>query len=307
MRNKGGGARVNAKWITPAVTAMDSQGHVDMEANCHLYDQLIQQGMDGILLLGSIGEFFAISMEEKRRLIREAIAHINHRVTVYVGTCDMNFEACVELSNYALAQGADGAMVISPYYFNLPDSAILNFYDTLAQRMEGPLLLYNFPDRTGYDLRPDLVAELALRHENIIGIKDTVGAMGHTRGLIQRVKPQRPDFFIFSGFDEFFGHNVLSGGDGCIAGLSNFAPEVAAGYARRARADDLAGMAEYQRKVDRLMAIYDVAPQFVPVMKKAMELRGMGIPPYCAAPMLPATEEETAKIRKLLEETGLLV
>ena len=79
--------------------------------------------MDGLLLLGSIGEFFAISTPEKKRLIREALAHIHHRTTVYVGTCEMNLEACVELSNYALEQGADGAMVISPYYFSLPDSA----------------------------------------------------------------------------------------------------------------------------------------------------------------------------------------
>ena len=136
---------MNAKWITPAVTAMDSQGHVDMEANKAIYDFLIEKGMDGLLLLGSIGEFFAIPTPEKKRLIREALAHINHRTTVYVGTCEMNLEACVELSNYALEQGADGAMVISPYYFSLPDSAILNFYDTLAQRVQGPVLLYNFP------------------------------------------------------------------------------------------------------------------------------------------------------------------
>ena len=126
---------MNAKWITPAVTAMDSQGHVDMEANKAIYDFLIEKGMDGLLLLGSIGEFFAISTPEKKRLIREALAHIHHRTTVYVGTCEMNLEACVELSNYALEQGADGAMVISPYYFSLPDSAILNFYDTLAPAM----------------------------------------------------------------------------------------------------------------------------------------------------------------------------
>lgn len=99
---------MNAKWITPAVTAMDSQGHVDMEANKAIYDFLIEKGMDGLLLLGSIGEFFAISTPEKKRLIREALAHINHRTTVYVGTCEMNLEACVELSNYALEQGADG-------------------------------------------------------------------------------------------------------------------------------------------------------------------------------------------------------
>lgn len=297
---------MNAKWITPAVTAMDSQGHVDMEANKAIYDFLIEKGMDGLLLLGSIGEFFAISTPEKKRLIREALAHINHRTTVYVGTCEMNLEACVELSNYALEQGADGAMVISPYYFSLPDSAILNFYDTLAQRVQGPVLLYNFPERTGYDLRPDLVLELATRHPNIVGIKDTVPNMGHTRALIQKVKAARPEFLVFSGFDEFFGHNVLSGGDGCIAGLSNFAPEVAAGYAQRARQDDLPGMAQYQRKVDSLMAIYDVAPQFVPTIKQAMALRGLGLEPFCAPPVLPSTSEETQQVRALLQRAGLL-
>lgn len=296
---------MKAKWITPAVTAMDENGHVDLEANKNIYDFLIKNGMDGILLLGSIGEFFSIPLEEKKMLIREALAYIDHRVTVYVGTNEMNFDACAELSNYALAQGADGVMVISPYYFNLPDSAVLNFYNSLAERVDGPILLYNFPDRTGYDLRPDLVYTLASRHKNIVGIKDTVPTMGHTRAIIQKVKKEYPDFMVYSGFDEFFGHNVLSGGDGCVAGLSNFAPEIASGYADRARRDDLKGMQEYQQKIDGLMAIYDVAPQFVPVIKKAMAVRGVKLQPYCAAPVLPATEEETGKIRRIFAEAEL--
>lgn len=297
---------MHAKWITPAVTAMDKQGRIDMEANKRIYDFLIEKGMDGILLLGSIGEFFAIPMEDKKRLIREALSYIDHRVTVYVGTCEMNLEACIGLTNYALEQGADGAMVISPYYFNLPDSAILHFYDTLAEKACGPLLLYNFPERTGYDLRPELVGQLVSRHENIVGIKDTVGTMGHTRALIQKVKKKHPQFLVYSGFDEFFGHNVLSGGDGCIAGLSNFAPEIAAGYAECARGDDLAGMQEYQQKIDKLMAIYDVAPQFIPVIKKAIQLRGLQLQPFCAPPMLTASEEETQKIQSILAESNLL-
>ena len=297
---------MHAKWITPAVTAMDKQGRIDMEANKRIYDFLIEKGMDGILLLGSIGEFFAIPMEDKKRLIREALSYIDHRVTVYVGTCEMNLEACIGLTNYALEQGADGAMVISPYYFNLPDSAILHFYNTLAEKACGPLLLYNFPERTGYDLRPELVGQLVSRHENIVGIKDTVGTMGHTRALIQKVKKKHPQFLVYSGFDEFFGHNVLSGGDGCIAGLSNFAPEIAAGYAECARRDDLAGMQKYQQKIDKLMAIYDVAPQFIPVIKKAMQLRGLQLQPFCAPPMLTASKEETQKIQSILAESNLL-
>ena len=297
---------MKAKWITPAVTALDKNGHVDVEANKRIYDFLIGNRMDGILLLGSIGEFFAISMEEKKNLIREAVRHINHRVTVYVGTCHMEFEQCVELSNYALEEGADGVMVISPYYFSLPDTALLNFYDTLADRVGGPLLLYNFPDRTGHDLSPDLIYTLVSRHKNIVGIKDTVATMGHTRGIIQKVKKEYPDFMVYSGFDEFFGHNVLSGGDGCVAGLSNFAPDVASAYAAAARADDLKKMEQCQQQVDGLMAIYDVAPQFIPTIKKAMVLRGIEMEPVCAQPLLPATEAETEEIRRILKEGNLI-
>ena len=297
---------MKAKWITPAVTALDKNGHVDVEANKRIYDHLIGNGMDGILLFGSIGEFFAISMEEKKNLIREAIRHIKRRVTVYVGTCHMEFEQCVELSNYALEEGADGVMVISPYYFSLPESALLNFYDTLADRVGGPLLLYNFPDRTGHDLSPELIYTLVSRHKNIVGIKDTVATMGHTRGIIQKVKKEYPDFMVYSGFDEFFGHNVLSGGDGCVAGLSNFAPDVAAAYVAAARADDLEKMERCQQQVDGLMAIYDVAPQFIPTIKKAMVLRGIEMEPVCAQPLLPATEAETEEIRRILEEGKLL-
>ena len=111
---------------------------------------------------------------------------------------------------------------------------------------------------------------------------------------------------VYSGFDEFFGHNVLSGGDGCVAGLSNFAPEVASGYAKAARQDDLKAMTEYQQKIDSLMAIYDVAPQFIPTIKKAMVVRGVNMEPVCAMPLLPSTEAETEEIQKILHKAGLV-
>ena len=298
---------MDAKYITPAVTAFDHEGHVDMEANKRIYQWLIEGGMDGILILGSIGEFFAIPMEEKKRMIQEALDYVDHRVTVYVGTGGTVFEECVELSRFALDRGADGVMVISPYYFNLPDSSILNFYDTLAGQLDGPVLLYNFPARTGYDLTPEVVLELARRRKNIVGIKDTVDVMGHTRELIQTVKREYPEFLVYSGFDEFFSHNVISGGNGCIAGLSNFAPETASRLAQAARKEDFRLLREYQVKIDRLMAVYAVAEQFVPIIKKAMVLRGIGMTGTCARPMLEASEEETEKLLNLLKKEGLVL
>lgn len=297
---------MKAKWITPVVTALDENGHIDTEANKRIYEHLIQGGIDGILIFGSIGEFFALPMEEKKDMVREAVACIDHRVTVYIGTNSMEFEECVEFSNFALDAGADGVMVISPYYFNLPDSAVENFYDSLADRVNGPVLLYNFPARTGYDLKPEVILGLVRRHKNIVGIKDTVGTMGHTRAIIQAVKREFPEFLVYSGFDEFFAHNVLSGGDGCIAGLSNFAPAVAAGFAGAARDNDLAAMQAYQQKIDSLMAIYDVAEQFIPIIKKAMVLCGVEMDPACAVPLLSADENETEKIREILKQAEII-
>ena len=297
---------MKTKWITPVVTALDENGHIDTEANKKIYEHLIQAGIDGILIFGSIGEFFALPMEEKKDMVREAVACIDHRVTVYIGTNSMEFEECVEFSNFALDAGADGVMVISPYYFNLPDSAVENFYDSLADRVNGPVLLYNFPARTGYDLKPEVILGLVRRHKNIVGIKDTVGTMGHTRAIIQAVKREFPEFLVYSGFDEFFAHNVLSGGDGCIAGLSNFAPAVAAGFAGAARDNDLAAMQAYQQKIDSLMAIYDVAEQFIPIIKKAMVLCGVEMDPACAAPLLSADENETEKIREILKQAEII-
>ena len=164
-----------------------------------------------------------------------------------------------------------------------------------------------FPARTGYDLKPEVVLELARRRKNIVGIKDTVDVMGHTRELIQTVKREYPEFLVYSGFDEFFSHNVISGGNGCIAGLSNFAPETASRLAQAARKEDFRLLREYQVKIDRLMAVYAVAEQFVPIIKKAMVLRGIGMTGTCARPMLEASEEETEKLLNLLKKEGLVL
>lgn len=297
---------MNAKWITPVVTAFDSEGHVDQEGNAKLYEHLIAGGMDGILILGSIGEFFAIPMEEKKRLIDQAVKTIDKRVKLLVGTNSMVLDECIELSNYAIEQGVDGVMVISPYYFNLPKDSVINFYDQVADHVDGPVYLYNFPERTGYDLTPQLVLELVRKHPNIKGIKDTTGAMGHTREMIQVVKGAFPDFEIYSGFDEFFAHNVLSGGDGCIAGISNFAPRVASGFAAAARENDLEKMAEYQKRIDGLMAIYAIGEQFIPIIKEAVIQAGVPISPVCAQPLLSATEEQKEKIAALLQSAQLI-
>ncbi len=297
---------MKCNYITPAITAFDENRQLDKDALVNLYDHLIGGGVDGILILGSIGEFFSIPLEDKKELIRLAVRHIDHRTKVLVGTASMDVNETIELSKYACEQGADGIIVVSPYYFSLNDESIEEYYDLVAKECPGDLYLYNFPDRTGYDLSPDVALKLLRKHKNIAGYKDTLPGMDHTRELIKLIKPEFPEFKIYSGFDDNFAHNVLSGGDGCIAGLSNLVPELCSSWVRAFKANDFDLIAGIQRRIDQLMDIYQVGKPFVPYIKKAMLLKGIPVKDYCSFPLPVANEAQISKLEEILKKTDVI-
>lgn len=295
-----------ARYITPAVTPLNADGTIDEQGAERLYDYLISGGVNGILLLGSIGEFFAFTMEQKKQLISLAVRKIAGRVPVIVGTADTVPENVTELSAYALSEGADAVIVVPPYYFWLNGDSLEAYYDELAGKIPGKLYIYNFPDRTGYQIPTEVIRRLALRHPNIVGCKDTISGMDHTRELIKAVKPLRPDFEIYSGFDDNFAHNVLSGGDGCIGGLSNLAPEVCSAWVEAVNRRDMDAVQQLQQKIDRMMSIYSVGMPFVPFIKRAMELRGIGIQSWASKPLPQATAAEDEQLLSIMKNEGLL-
>ncbi len=288
------------RYITPAVTPLTEDGQIDVQAVHDLYHFLINKGVDGILVLGSIGEFFAFTMEEKKTLIQAAVAAVDHRVPLIVGTGSTVRADVVDLSRFALEAGADAVMIVPPYYFALTDRDVFEWFDGLAQEIPGRVYLYNFPDRTGYSIAPSVVAALAEKHSNIIGIKDTIGGMDHTREVIKAVKKIRPDFEVYSGFDDNFSHNVLSGGNGCVAGLSNIVPEITHALAEAARNGDFAGMQKGQLQIDRLMDVYTVGAPFVPFVKAAVGLRGVPVSSKVTQPLPTPTEEQLEALRRIL-------
>lgn len=297
---------MKANYITPAVTAFDKNNKLDTEAIGNLYDHLIRGGVDGILILGSIGEFFAIPMESKKELIRFAVRHVGGRTKVLVGTASMEVNETIELSKYACEQGADGIVVISPYYFSLGEGSIEEYYDLVARECPGDLYLYNFPDRTGYDLSPAVTLNLLRKHKNIVGYKDTLAGMDHTRELIKLIKPEFPEFKIYSGFDDNFAHNVISGGDGCIGGLSNLVPEICSAWVKAFADNDLNKVSEIQKKIDKLMNIYQVGKPFVPYIKKAMIIKGIPMQDYCSFPLPRANDKEIVKLKEIMKNTNLI-
>lgn len=297
---------MNAKYITPAITIFHEDGSLDLESQASLYENLIKNNIDGILINGSIGEFFAMTLDMRQKLAEFAIDTIAKRTTCIIGTSDMIYENIVPFSNHILEYGADAVMIIGPYYFRFGNDELYTYYDKLLGEINGTVYLYNFPDRTGYTIDPGTVLALRQKHPNLAGIKDTISGVDHTRELIKTVKSVFPDFEVYSGFDDNAAHNVLSGGDGIIGGLSNVAPEICTEWIRTMRENDAEGIARGQQTINRLFDIYSVASLFVPVIKEAARKRGIIRNSCCSFPMPVLTEEQDKNLTEILRKENLL-
>lgn len=293
-----------AKFLAPVITAFNKDREIDIEGNKQVWEHLINGGVNGIVLFGSTGEFYNISMTQKKKLIKLAIEYIDKRISLFVGTGSMNMQETIELSNYALDSGADGVMIIGPYYFPINDRDLESFYSKLAKNINGNIYLYNFPKMTGHDINPNVLLNLLDKHSNIVGYKDTVSEMSHTRNLIQAIKDKYPNFIVYSGYDDNFVHNIISGGDGCIGALSNIYPQVFKQWVDAINNKDIVKIEEFQKLTDSLMEIYDLETPFIPVLKRALILNGIKIEEYCTEPFGIVSEVKVIKLKKILERVS---
>lgn len=289
---------------TPSITILKTDGSIDYPNMQKHIDKLIDGGVNGILFFGSIGEFYAFTQDEKKAFIDFAVKTVANRVTVIVGTGGMIMDEVIDLTHYAGNAGADAAMLISPYYFGPTEQTAIKYFSEVASAVDLPLFLYNFPARTGSDLTPDLVLQLATRHPNIIGIKDTVDCISHTRKIIQKVKTERPDFTVLSGFDEYYVVNRISGGDGILSGLTNIEPGLFADLHKAYANHDFEAVERCAEKVSLLMKLYDVAEFFVAGMKASVKIKGLDITSDTKEPSVGVTAEQYEELRSILKEAG---
>lgn len=295
------------EFIVPVVTVFDEQGQVDLEANIQVWNGLIERGVDGILLHGSNGEFFTLSAAERTQLIEAAVAATRGKVKLIVGTGTNAVDETVALSNRALELGADAVMVITPFYFGLGHQGIVEYFCAVASQIEGDVMLYNFPARTGNDIDADAVRQIVTRCPNVVGIKDTVTDMGHTRAIIETRADVAPEFIVYSGFDENFAHNSLAGGNGCIAALANIYPELTHAWAEALGVADWERVEKIQHVIDKLADVYTVAPLFVPAVKYAMSVRGLPVKPICRSTVLELTDDQKIQIEAILDNARQII
>lgn len=289
---------MNCKYICPILTSVNEDGTVNYDEMHALYDQILGAGIDGVLVGGSAGEFYAFTYQEIQDMLVDAVKHINHRGFVLAGTGRMAKSETISLSNAAIDAGADAVIIVGPYYSACNQEDVFNYYDDVMSQIHGDIFIYNYVERTGYDVLSDTILRLLAKHKNLVGVKDTHPVLRHTQKYIQEIKRKYPDFQVFTGYDNNCIPSVISGGNGCIGALSNVYPELCHNVAEALRQEDLQEIKTMQREIDKRMKFYEVFTPFNPVMKWAMKELNKPMQENCKEPLTPLTDE----VKQLLNE-----
>ena len=236
---------------TDLVTPFTRDG-VDYTNLGRLIDWQIDQKVEFLVVLGITGEGPAVSAPEREKIIRFAVSHTKRRVPVVIGTgCD-NTQHAVENSRQAEELGADGVLVVTPYYSKPSQEGLYRHFKTIAENINVPMILYNAPERTGVNLLPDTVVRLAELH-NINAVKEASGNQAQADETIRKLRRVRTDFLVLSGSDGQAFHLVNSGGHGVISVLSNVAPKETSDMIRAALAGRVTEARELHLKLFPLM------------------------------------------------------
>jgi len=291
--------------IPPMVTLFDEQGKIDKKSNSYLIDFLIKKGVNGIFILGSIGEFTRISLGEKKEFIEFAVKKVGKRVPLLVGVGSTSTDEVINLATYAQDKKADAVVVINPYYWNLEKRELYEHFRTVAEEISLPILLYNIPSVTGQDISVSLITKLADEYENIIGIKQSISAIDVIRDTVTQVRKVRKDFLVFTGIPSLFLDTLILDGDGVVPGEANFVPEIYVSMWEAYKKRDWEKVLQSFRNVLDLSAISKLSSSLIGVLKEAMKMRGLPINPRVRKPSLSPSEETKAKLKDLLKRVGI--
>jgi 4-hydroxy-tetrahydrodipicolinate synthase len=291
------------KGIIPAViTPLDAGGKFNEKAMRKLVNYLIDGGVHGLFVVGTTGEFYGLTHEEKREIYSVTVDETRRRVPVYAGTNGITTRETVELTRIAEGCRVDALSVLTPMFVTPTQDELYRHYRTIAESTALPVLLYNNPPKTSVTLAPATVAKLA-EIPNIAGIKDSSGDMTMTAEYI-RLTRHTNSFSVLMGRDTLIYGALCYGAAGSIASCANVAPGICVEIYEKFIAGDLNGSLEAQFRLAPLRIAFNLGT-FPAVIKESLSLLGIEAGP-CIEPVGPMTEEERVKLRKVLEDMGLM-
>ena len=226
---------------TAMVTPMTPTG-VDYDTLAKFIEFQIEEGINALVACGTTGESATLSQEERKEVIRFTIDRVAGRVPVIAGVGTNNTEHVLDFAKSACDNGADGLLVVTPYYNKATQGGLIKHFSMIADAAEKPVIMYNVPSRTGCNLQANTVATLA-DHPNIVGLKEASGNMSQVVDIIAKCGDKLD---IYSGEDALTVAMMSMGGKGCISVLSNVMPRLSVEMTDAAFAGDFKKAAELQ-------------------------------------------------------------
>ena len=276
------------------ITPFHEDGSVNYEKLTEILEEQIAEGTDAIVAVGTTGEAATLTEDEHIEVVAHTVKVVNHRIPVIAGTGSNCTATAIDLSKRAEQAGADGLLLVTPYYNKATQKGLYAHYKSIADAVSIPCILYNVPGRTGMKIEPKTMADLYYNVKNIVGGKEATGDVGATSDLMRLVDE---DFLLYSGEDGIIVPLLSIGGSGVISVLSNVAPKQTAEICKKWFAGDVKGAWEEQKRA--LPLIHSLFMEVNPIPVKAgMNLQGKAV----GGLRLPLTEMEEAHQEVLKEE-----
>ena len=275
-------------------------GEVDEPALRALIERQIDAGIDGLVPCGSTGESATLSYAEHHRVVEITIEAAAGRVPVIAGTGSNSTREAIDITQHARQAGADGALLLSPYYNKPTQEGIFQHYAAVARETGLPLVVYNIPGRTASNIAPTTIARLA-RIENIVGVKESSGDLDQIAHVVASCPD---DFAVVSGDDALALPLLAVGGKGVISTSSNVAPRQVAEIVRRFEAGDPRGALEAHQSLLPLFDVLFCETNPIPV-KAAIEALGL-CDGEIRLPLTPITPPNLERLKVVMKDLGIL-
>ncbi|SNZ04961.1 2-keto-3-deoxy-phosphogluconate aldolase [Natronoarchaeum philippinense] len=279
--------------VPPTITAFDEDGALDEAATAAHARFVVDRGVHGVFPLGTTGEFPLLTAEERDRVVEVVVEEVGDEVPVLAGVGAEGTREAIERAQAAEEAGADGLVVVDPYYFPIGEDGLVEHVRRIADATESPIYAYTFPDRSGNDLTVDALSRLA-EIDGFAGIKDTSRDVGR----MQVALDAHPELTYLIGVDRLAYTGLSLGCAGAVVAVANAFPEVAVELYEAVRAGDDERARELQSDLSAVQAAIEQGP-FLAGVKAMLDLRGFDVGPL-RSPLQSFDDDQREQLRETL-------
>ena len=282
------------------ITPFKENGDVNYDKFGEIIEEQIANGTDSIIVCGTTGEAACLTEEEHIDVIKYCVEKVNHRIPVVAGAGSNNTRTAIYLSKESEKVGADALLSVTPYYNKTTQAGLIDHFTEIAKSVDIPIIVYSVPSRTGVNVEPNTIAELVHNVTNIVGIKEASGNISQ----VAKICSVCPEAEVYSGDDDMTVPILSLGGLGVISVVSNVAPGYVHDMCQNFFDGDIEGARKKQLGMVDLVSALFCETNPIPV-KEAMNLMGYKVGPL-RKPLVPMSEKNRERLKKALEDFGLL-